>query len=249
MGAMLTLKQEREIIEYLQSHMDDLFIASGSSRAVFSIDDVIVSMLELYGVNLPTAAVIKMSLGLGGYRQSCREFDMFYDMRNAEKYLANIYARGSVLTIMESVDVDWDFLEFYDCYYLEVKEYMEIFDDDEDSDEYRQNYEIYSAAAETMNALENYLGTTSDNAQVGRAEDGRFVAYDYGFDTGLYASDQMTRTSHYFSYGEEETDAFFELLLSSLDEVISLGLEVMAEEDFARIEDNYCDLVQVSNED
>lgn len=235
----LTLSQEQQVIKYLRHNMD-LFIASGSSRAVFSIDNDLKDMLNIR-TNVP--CIIKMSLGIGGYRQSKREYEVFKGM--GERYLAEIFARGSVLTVMEEVDTDWDFYEFYEYNSCDVEDYLtEIYGEDEvDTAEYQKNYKIYSAAAEVVYALVDYLGETADNAQIGVARSGRVVAYDYGFDAELYSSDQMTRTSRYFSYGEEETDLFFELLLNTISEEMNLGFDYLDENDFLTIEDNYCCLV------
>lgn len=234
----LTLLQEKQAIRYLRHNMD-LFIASGSSRAVFSVDN---DLKEILNIKTDVPCIIKMSLGIGGYRQSKREYEVFKYM--GERYLAEIFARGSILTVMEQVDTDWDFYEFYEYNNCDVEDHLtEIYGEETDTAEYQKNYKIYSAAAEVVYALEDYLGTTADNAQIGVADSGRVVAYDYGFDSDVYACDQMTRTSDYFSYGEEETDLFFELLLNTISEEMSLGFDYLDENDFITIEDNYYCLV------
>lgn len=240
----LTIRQEQEIVNYLKTHMDTLFIASGSSRAVFSLDDNLVELFSLYGIVLKTHSIIKVPLGVGGYRQSQRETEVYNNL--GSNYLAEIYARGSFLTVMESVDVDFDFYDFYDFFGCDVigqlNEWYET-EEAKETDEYKRDFDLYTRAAEAMEALEEVLGSTADNAQVGLAEDGRFVAYDYGFDTDVYASDQMTRTSNYFSYSTEANDCFFEVLNNAIEEALNECKTHLTERDFIVIEDNFIDLM------
>jgi hypothetical protein len=98
-------------------------------------------------------------------------------------------------------------------------------------------------ALETIWCLEEYLGATSDNAQLGMNRKGEWVAYDYGFTPDRYCDEQTTRTSDYFSYGEEETNQFFDLLIATLEEAIAQEREELEEEDFAVLENNYVDLI------
>ena len=243
--AQLSLTQEKLILEYLQEKTNDLFIASGSSRAVFEIDDVIQSIL---GFKTPVSCVLKMSLGLGGYRQSRREVAT-YEQLQSFGVLAEVFGRGSVFTVMEQVDADErDFYEFYsyDCCvddYLDRNAYS---DDDDGEREYLRDCDLFEDAAYVIRVLDSELGDTSDNSQLGRTEDGRLVAYDYGFISGVDCREQMTRTSDYFSYNEECTHEFFDIVISQIDESIAAGAEYLGEDEFAVIEDNFmlfCDSI------
>ena len=235
----LTLEQEKQVLRYLQDNME-LFLASGSSRAVFQVDEYIRDMLGLN--DIVAELVIKMSMGLGGYRQSCLEAST-YNYGVDSGCFADIFARGSVFTVMEAIDTDWDFYDFYEEVYdeSEIEEYVKYrYGEDISEEEYRRHYDRYAAALRTILTLEDYLGNTSDNSQLGySAVDKCFKAYDYGFEGGRYAGDQMTRSSDYFSYDEDCTHKFFDIVISQIDESIAAGEEYLGEDEFAVIEDNF----------
>ena len=235
----LTLEQEKQVLRYLQDNMK-LFLASGSSRAVFKVDEHIRNMLGLN--DIVAELVIKMSMGLGGYRQSRLEAST-YNYGVDSGCFADIFARGSIFTVMEEIDTDWEFYDFYEEVYDEdgIEDFIhDRYGDDMDDDEYRGYYNRYAAALKTINTLEDYLGRTSDNSQLGySAADKCFKAYDYGFEGGRYADEQMTRSSDYFSYNEECTNEFFDIVISQIDESIAAGEEYLGEEEFAVIEDNF----------
>ena len=242
----MDLKKEKEIAQYLHEHWKELFIGSGSSRAVFDIDE---GSAEILGI-LPFECIIKMSLGLGGYRQSELEYNTYCKYEDLQPCLATIVARGSIFTVMESVDTDYDFYEFYDYYNCEPGEMVgEWYEEDEDGnypDGYERDLDFYYKARNVILQLEEYFGSTSDNCQLGLTESGDLVAYDYGFDGGRYASEQMTRSSHYFSYGKDncQTDLFFEVLLDTIEEELTLDFDFLGEDDFDRIEKSYCHSIE-----
>lgn len=243
----IDLNKEKVIAQYLHEHWSELFIGSGSSRAVFSIDE---GLAEILGA-LPFNCVIKMSLGLGGYRQSELEYNTYCKYEELQHCLATIVARGSIFTVMESVDTDCDFYEFYSYYNCDAEDMVgEWYDADEDGnypEEYERDIKLYNQARRVIYELEEYFGETSDNCQLGRTESGDLVAYDYGFDGDRYAGEQMTRSSHYFSYGQDnhQTDLFFEVLLDTIEEELTLDFDFLGEDDFDRIEKSYCHLVKV----
>lgn len=242
----MDLNKEKEIAQYLHEHWRELFIGSGSSRAVFSIDEGLAKILGA----LPFNCVIKMSLGLGGYRQSELEYNTYRNYEDLQSCLATIVARGSIFTIMENVDTDYDFYEFYNYYHCDAEEMVgEWYDEDEDGnypDDYKRDLKLYKQARDIIYQLEEYFGSTSDNCQLGRTDSGNLVAYDYGFDSDRYASEQMTSTSHYFSYGKDrsQTDLFFEILLDTIEEEMALDFDFLNEDDFDRIEKSYCHLIE-----
>ena len=244
----LSLTQEKLILEYLQEKTNDLFIASGSSRAVFEIDDTIQSLL---GFKTPVSCVLKMSLGLGGYRQSRREVATFEQLQSFG-VLAEVFGRGSIFTVMEQVDTDErDFYEFYsyDCCVEDYLDRNAYSDDDDGEREYLRDCDVFEEAAYVIRVLDSELGDTSDNSQLGRTDDGRLVAYDYGFISGVYCRDQMTRTSDYFSYGKKETNLFFELLINTVEETLALNGTSIGEAEFNDIEENYIDLIEGRDEE
>ena len=242
----IDLHKEKEIAQYLHEHWRELFIGSGSSRAVFSIDEGLAKILG----DLPFDCIIKMSLGLGGYRQSVLEYNTYCNYEDLQPCLATIVARGSIFTVMEEIDTDYDFYEFYDYYNCDAEDMVgEWYDEDEDGnypDGYERDIKFYNKARDVIFQLEEYFGTTSDNCQLGLTDSGDLVAYDYGFDGGRYASEQMTHSSTYFSYGKDrsQTDLFFEVLLDALEEEMTLGFDFLDENDFDRIEKSYCHLIE-----
>jgi hypothetical protein len=246
MEERMDLYKEKEIAQYLHEHWRELFIGSGSSRAVFSIDEGLAKILG----TLPFDCIIKMSLGLGGYRQSVLEYNTYCNYEELQPCLATIVARGSIFTVMESVDTNYDFYEFYDCYDCDAEEMVnEWYDEDEDGnypDGYERDIKFYNQARDVIYQLEEYFGNTSDNCQLGLTDSGDLVAYDYGFDGSRYACEQMTGTSHYFSYGRDrsQTDLFFEILLDALEEEMTLGFDFLDEDDFDRIEKSYCHSIE-----
>ena len=237
----LTLQKELEVIKYLKGKMGSLFYGSGSSRAVFGMDN---KLCEMLNYSAPYPSVIKMSLGLGGFRQSRLEQNT-YDHYAYTKLFADIFARGSVLTLMEEVDTEYEFYGLYEdgCADYILEGWHSEEDIENETEAYLDDKRMLEDALDTMWTLAEYLGETSDNAQIGRNHKGNLVAYDYGFTPDRYCDEQTTRTSDYFSYGEEETDQFFDLLITTLEEAIAQEREELEEEDFATLERNYVDLV------
>ena len=240
----LDLQTERLVADYLKNNMD-LFIASGSSRAVFTVDD---GLAKILGHSFDDC-VIKMSLGLGGYRQSKLEYNTY--MENPDAPLADILARGSVFTVMEYVDTDYYFYEFYDEFNCDAFDYVSYQDEDDRPIEEREADERFQervaemeVVADVIWQLCNIFGETSDNCQLGKNACGDYVAYDYGFRCGILAREQMTRTSDYFSYSDDDTQEFFDLLISGIDEAIALGQTSMGEAEFETIEHNFVDFAE-----
>ena len=237
----IPLETERNIIAYLQAHFNDLFVDNGSSRAVFWTNK---DIEQLLGFALPCSCIIKMSLGLGGYRQSNRELDAYLQCRTTG-VLADIIACGSIISIMETIDTDWDFWDFCNDRAFEnddeITDWMDDYYqwDDYDDDDVARYYEV----ARVMRTLDATLGCTGDNAQIGySSKDDCFKAYDYGFDTDKRAADQMTRTRRYFDIGHR-ANLFCEVLLNQIDEILvdSDVCNEFTEDHFIAVEDCYVD--------
>ena len=157
----LTINQEIEILENLGD-----FIANGSSRAVYEYND---------------DYVVKVALDKKGQYQNKVEVNSY--RKYGDLHLARIQSYGKHIVVMEKVDkldyyVVYDIwhTENYDEYTGEDKEYYEAKGIDES---------LFYKIKETVDALDEWNGTTSDNYQIGIVGD-RVVAYDYGFETGSF---------------------------------------------------------------
>lgn len=102
--------------------------------------------------------VIKVAVGAKAFRQNKLEVAM-YKTWGASGYLAEIKEYGNFCIVMERL--------------------AEIYCSDELEDYYFPEGHPSYAVQEWMDQL---LGYTSDNCQIGKTKHGEWVAYDYGFD-------------------------------------------------------------------
>lgn len=146
----LSLQDEYDYI--MSAWEDNIFIHNGSSRAVFK-----------FGEN----RVIKIALDRQGRLQNENEVFLFSHYGN--KYLAEIFAYGRFIVIMEEVR----------------EEYMEDMLDLANGDlgtSYTQ--ETYDRLQELMDFLERLQGETNDNYQLGFSKTrNELVSFDYGYTT------------------------------------------------------------------
>src|SRR5690554_313172 len=157
----LTIDQEIEILENLGD-----FIANGSSRAVYEYND---------------DYVVKVALDKKGQYQNKVEVNSY--RKYGDLHLARIQSYGKHIVVMEKVDM-LDYYVVYDIWHTE--NYDEYTDEDKDYYERKGIDEnLFYKIKETVDALDEWNGTTSDNYQIGVVGD-RVVAYDYGFETGSY---------------------------------------------------------------
>jgi len=235
MVKILNSKEEFDFLKDFAAAFDtahDLFISTGSSRAVFNMPDSLAAKYAPLWGRKPgqlVDCVVKLSLGVGGFVQAQNEINTF--VAYEEKLpLAKIYAYGQYVEIREWVDTEpdgidaWTLKNDYDhkperfavcsnrqrildeavaghsVSWMTEKDYRRLEDDDFDYDEYEdlysfvvqhvshdlhetlesdcQNaYDVFSA----IDDLNYFLGDTSDNCQIGRNSEGRWVSYDYGF--------------------------------------------------------------------
>lgn len=202
----LNSMEEREILySILRSGVSER--DQGSSRIVLlDFSDNTREVLERLNIN--TDCVIKINVGKAGSIQSSQERDVYESATEEEvSILADIYAYGDVVQIMEKVDesgVCQIFRDMIDDVYEESDGYTLV--DDEDIDEYLDRYAEYLVdyygdyedlnearyvVERAFEDFDNYIhliynltGYTSDNAQVGYNACGNLKAYDYGyFDT------------------------------------------------------------------
>jgi hypothetical protein len=157
----LTINQEIEILENLGE-----FIGNGSSRAVYEYND---------------DYIVKVALDKKGQYQNSAEVKKY--RKYGDLHLARIQSYGKHIVVMEKVDI-LDYYIVYDIWHSE--NYDEYTDEDKDYYEAKGIDEsLFYKIKETVDALDEWNGTTSDNYQIGIVGD-RVVAYDYGFETGSF---------------------------------------------------------------
>lgn len=209
------------------------FLDNGSSRAVYDI-----------GHDL----VLKVSVDEEGDAQNDVEYDFYYDTLNS-KYLAKLYGMGTSVILMEKVEV----MSYYEVY--ELLNAAQGWDaDNYINEEYDENDklienpipEIAYKIRETVDFLEDYLGSTSDNSQLGKSGD-RIVAFDYGFvpQNEGNVSNNLSRMFDYFDDTVVLEVAQLRQKGYYLDEALEeLGLEGIEDDD-----DNYNDYGRTYSED
>ena len=184
---MLTLTKVQE--KYILNNIDyDDRIDSGSSRAVFYCQPYV---LEYLGIETDRECVIKLAIGHGGLNQHQTEVEMWLESGGNNQHLAEIFAAGQFVSIMEKVDIrDYsdlaDSLDDYDINESVIRylDYQCDINEEDDKEIFDNEYKEVCKVAETIAFLASYNGCTSDNGQIGKTEDGRYVAYDYGFIAG-----------------------------------------------------------------
>lgn len=187
---VLTPAQERFILKQLEGCEP---FDHGASRACFECSTEIVKAL---GLNAEYEYIIKLAMGLGGLSQNQLEI-LTYQQYGESHPLAQIFAAGRYVEIMEKLEIEYDFRDFVDndCYFCE---------DDNSGEEYWGfNEEIASEVAVAIELLNDLFGQTNDNGQIGYSNlSGTYVSYDYGFTTEKYRDDQMSDLSDYIFYDE-----------------------------------------------
>ena len=184
---VLTPAQERFILKQLESCEP---FDHGASRACFECSTEIV---EALGLNTEYEYIIKLAMGLGGLSQNQLEI-LTYQQYGESHPLAQIFAAGRYVEIMEKLEIKYDFSDFVDngCYFFE----------DYYGEEYWGfNEEIASQVQVVVELLSDLFGETNDNGQIGYSNlSGTYVSYDYGFTTEKYPDDQMSDLSGYIVY-------------------------------------------------
>lgn len=186
---VLTPSQERFILKQLESCEP---FDSGASRVCFECPTEIVKAL---GLNIEYEYIIKLAVGLGGLSQNQLEI-LTYQQYGESHPLAQIFAAGRYVEIMEKLEIEYDFRDFVDedCYFCE---------DDCGEEYWGFNEEIASQVQVAVELLSDLFGQTNDNGQIGYSNlSGTYVSYDYGFTTEKYRDDQMSDLSNYIIYDE-----------------------------------------------
>lgn len=229
MAVVLTWNEEKTILSELIESAT--YEGSGSSRLVYIFDGEISEDLKAIFDRLGVDAedcVVKVALTHAGLNQSELEVNTWLAHADA-KFLAPIYAYGQLITIMKRVDVlsDDDVEFLYDMNdYNSVEEYLE----DGGSEASYGNWEDLVGVnpklasdrfIEAQYELDNILGSTTDNEQVGvYFEDGQLyiVAYDYGFNPDVENCTGFYTSSHTYAIADDE-----ELLSYIITRIVSLA--------------------------
>lgn len=201
----LSKLEERMILKAIED--DGLWDTdNGSSRAVLlSLGDKTVEALK--ALDISADSVIKISIGRGGCNQSKFEREAYETATPTQvSVLADIYAYGSAIQIMEKLDCDLTnfFENLFECTqvnddrtgYYEVciadrqdivSGYLRWHKEDGLSQEYLDDlaveFDIY------LQKIVYVTGTTGDNSQVGLDKNGNIKCYDYGFFRGAAHSE------------------------------------------------------------
>ena len=107
--------------------------------------------------------IVKVAIGAASFRQNKLEVKLWNETQSS--HLAQIYEYGRFVVVMERMMETYDEDSFYEAY-------------DPDS----ENYEFFKLGAKVVNWLEEELGSTADNYQIGLNANDEWKAYDYGFD-------------------------------------------------------------------
>lgn len=190
---VLNYYQEKEILLYaLNQKLED----AGAARMVFELDK---ALQHDMGLDMDRDYVIKIPMGIGGYRQTQLEIKTYLEYGNSYP-LAEIAAYGHFVEIMEKVDVE-DYRDFADSY-SSVEDYiddtLERYNDETDEDfekRYKEATKTMEEVADVISQLENLFGCTGDNGQIGKDRFGYYVAYDYGFTTEESSCSQTSNIS------------------------------------------------------
>ena len=198
-----------DLVKFLETHdRDDIYIGNGSSRIVVDTPACLIEKYyKVWGLNTNREYVIKIAVGLGGKTQMDNEVEAY---ENYGDYLplARIPACGKFIEVMEKVDSSifdsYDENAWFGLYYnrdygtlfqkggeLEL-DYDEAYSFEElckivqekkpeEKAAIREYLELHSQIEEAVAELNDNLGYTNDNEQVGQDAEGRIVSYDYGF--------------------------------------------------------------------
>lgn len=161
---VLTVKEEQEILA--RAFEINHFIDHGSSRLVFDLED---------------GTVLKVAFDSKGQYQNEVEAGMYKSY--GDRFLAVIHAVGEYVVLQEKVEI-------LECFYEVHKEFIYEIDhgDLEALERFGvggYTYEEVLAGIGTREELDNMLGETEDNLQIGRRkETGAMVCFDYGYEVG-----------------------------------------------------------------
>lgn len=204
----LSLAEEREVILSLRGATA---LGYGSSRVTYDLSPNLAARL---GLDPSRDYVVKLAVGRGGLNQMDLEVGIFQS-RGESGCLAIIPASGQFCEIMEKVividDLECDTYDTYDdfvCCGL----------NDYDNYSYEQKQEMWRA----HEFLNEEIGYSSDNCQLGITASGHAVAFDYGF---LPDSDDEQMSSSSYRVAEDTGDYYIGRIAQLIDEALIDGQE------------------------
>lgn len=169
---LLTEVQEKEILNKLIMYYSA--INNGAARVVFLVSnkDLVDCGLTL---NANKEYVVKVALGLGGINQNHIETEVYRRFGDTAP-LAEIAYIGHYIEIMERVNPHEDLRSCAE--YADSDDFIDYAIGNCDLSE-EEAYDAY----QVIQQLAEINGSTNDNGQIGFNADGRWVAYDYGYNT------------------------------------------------------------------
>ena len=204
----MSLAEEREVILSLRGASA---LGYGSSRVTYDLSPNLAARL---GLDPSRDYVVKLAVGRGGLNQMDLEVGIFQS-RGESGCLAIIPASGQFCEIMEKVividDLECDTYDTYDdfvCCGL----------NDYDNYSYEQKQEMWRA----HEFLNEEIGYSSDNCQLGITASGHAVAFDYGF---LPDSDDEQMSSSSYRVAEDTGDYYIGRIAQLIDEALIDGQE------------------------
>ena len=204
----LSMAEEREVILSLRGATA---LGYGSSRVTYDLSPNLAARL---GLDPSRDYVVKLAVGRGGLNQMDLEVGIFQS-RGESGCLAIIPASGQFCEIMEKVividDLECDTYDTYDdfvCCGL----------NDYDNYSYEQKQEMWRA----HEFLNEEIGYSSDNCQLGITASGHAVAFDYGF---LPDSDDEQMSSSSYRVAEDTGDYYIGRIAQLIDEALIDGQE------------------------
>ena len=185
---ILTRDEEIQLLNYVLANGYD--IENGSSRAAYEF------------TYEGKTYVLKVFLDKAGSLQTENEVDAFKNY-NENKLFANIYAVGRNCYVTEYIDEIESFLR--DCVesYSDYEYYRDECIKDGYAEEDIVSEESYNQLTDLHECLDNTLGETDDNCQLGWSHKQQlYVAYDYGYLSCYDFSEQVGHMDDYINdYG------------------------------------------------
>lgn len=198
----LNTTQEKYLINYMIAN-PELFIGSGSSRAVFHCTDELADYLKLPSQD--EKYIVKIAMGEGGVEQMRVEVETFIEYGDTGAF-AEIAAVGRYVEIME---------------YVEAADFYEAAEENWGPAAIQDEYDVSKLEAdsifETIETLEEIFGHTGDNGQLGKTLNDYWVAFDYGFIPGKGLDSQTSDISNYINHPENRKK-YLKGLVRLLDE-------------------------------
>ena len=187
----LNTTQEKYLINYMIAN-PELFIGSGSSRAVFHCTDELADYLKLPSQD--EEYIVKIAMGEGGVEQMRVEVETFIEYGDTGAF-AEIAAVGRYVEIME---------------YVETADFFRAADENWGPAEIQDEYDVSKLEADsifdTIETLEGIFGHTGDNGQLGKTLNDYWVAFDYGFIPGKRLDRQTSEISNYIGNFEHQKE-------------------------------------------